>query len=99
MAHQSDRTIGYILNSLFETRFTDASRNVSWIDDSFSMKIEARLGFENADDHAYLRRPTPVRDRWTSHIVPPNEAPRLAALFDEVWERADVHPDLRSMHI
>ncbi len=55
--------------------------------------------FVLVDDHHYLRRPTPVLDRWLSHIVPPNEAPRLAAVFDGVWERADLHPDLRPMHL
>jgi hypothetical protein len=55
--------------------------------------------FVMTDDHDYLRRPTPARDRWASHSVLPNEAPRLGALFAEIWERASSHPDLRPMHL
>jgi len=55
--------------------------------------------FVLVDERRYLRRPTPVHDRWLTHATPPNEAPRLAAAFDDVWERASPHPDMRTLRL
>lgn len=51
------------------------------------------------DDRHYLRQAASGERLWKSHAHPPNEAARLTSLFDEVWQYAQPHPDLRRLNL
>lgn len=51
------------------------------------------------DRRYFLRRSSRQAQQWQSHSHQPNEAPRLAELFDDVWGQSAAHADLRNLRL
>ncbi|MEM7466614.1 MAG: hypothetical protein AAF387_06980 [Pseudomonadota bacterium] len=52
-----------------------------------------------ADNSAYIYRPFADRYEGEAHYYDRGKARDLSARFDELWEKADIHPGLRRLHI
>ena len=52
-----------------------------------------------ADNTAYIHRPFADRYEGEAHYQHRGKARDLSSRFDELWEKADIHPGLRRLHI
>lgn len=52
-----------------------------------------------ADNSAYIHRPFADRFEGESHVNDRGRARDLTSRFEELWEKADIHPNLRRLHI
>ena len=52
-----------------------------------------------ADNSAYIYRPFADRYEGEAHYQHRGKARDLSSRFDELWEKAEIHPGLRRLHI
>ena len=52
-----------------------------------------------ADNNAYIHRPFADRYEGEAHYQNRGKARDLSSRFEELWEKADIHPGLRRLHI